>query len=115
MQEVNAQPVTEPTPAIPEWLVSQLQYRAARAENAIARYLTAGGATVDITYASHTGWLTATCTGCDQVERTETDGRIYDTPEQEAERVEKALPESRKHAQTHAEKCRAMPRPAVTN
>ncbi|GGX40441.1 hypothetical protein [Streptomyces noursei] len=80
-------------------------------EGVIARYLTVGGATVDVTYTSHSGWLTATCSGCGQIERTETYGFIYDTPEQEAERVEKALPESRELAQSHAEKCRAVPRP----
>jgi hypothetical protein len=86
----------------------------------IARYLTVAGSslsredlTVDITYASHSGLLTATCNGCGDTEWTSTGGRTYDPPEKEDERVEKALPESRLLAQTHAEKCRAMPPPAV--
>jgi hypothetical protein len=91
-------------------VASQLAYRAAWADNAIARYLTVAGATVDITYASHSGLLAATCNGCGQVERTDTGGLLTDPPEKEDARIEKALPESRELAQTHAEKCRALPR-----
>jgi hypothetical protein len=104
----------EPTPAIPEWLASQLARQAAWDDNALARYLTVAGATVDITYASHSGLLIATCTGCKQIERTDTGGLLADPPEKEAARIEKALPESRTLAQAHAEKCRALPKPAAT-
>ena len=82
-------------------------------EGVIARYLTVAGATVDITYTSHSGLLTATCTGCGNVEHTNTGGLLSDTPETEDARVEKALPESRELAQAHAETCRAMARPTV--
>jgi hypothetical protein len=77
----------------------------------VARYLTVAGATVDITYTSHRGLLTATCNGCGDIEHTDTGGWLSDPPEKEDARVEKALPESRLLAQTHAEKCRALPRP----
>jgi hypothetical protein len=84
--------------------------QAAWPEGVIARYLNLGGGTVDITYTSHSGYLIATCSGCGDDEYTETHGRLDDPPEQEAERVEKALPESREWAQAHADKC-VMPRP----
>lgn len=79
----------------------------------IARYVNVVGAHVDITYASHSGLITATCTGCGWVDLTDTGGYAYDPPEKEAARVEKALPESREYAQAHAEKCRALPRPTA--
>ena len=79
----------------------------------LARYLTVAGATVDIAYTSHRGLLTATCTGCGDIEQTDTGGWLSDAPEKEDARIEKALPESRLLAQTHAETCRALPRPAV--
>jgi hypothetical protein len=84
-------------------------------DDTIARYLAVAGATVDITYASHSGLIVATCTGCGNVERTDTGGLLTDPPEKEDARIEKALPESRELAQAHAEKCRALPRPAVTS
>lgn len=87
---------------------------AAWPDGVIARYLTVAGATVDITYDSHRGLLNATCTGCDWVDRTSTGGFLSDTPEQEQARVEETLPESRVVAQAHAERCRALPRPAGT-
>ncbi|MFF3547073.1 hypothetical protein ACFYXD_35210 [Streptomyces platensis] len=92
--------------------------QAAWPEGVIARYITVAGVAiadpelaVEITYTSHSGWLTATCRGCEQDEDTETHGRLDDPPELEAERVEEALPAARTWAQSHAEKCRAMPRP----
>ena len=100
MQERNGQPSGQPTPE--PW-----------SDGLIARYLTVAGATVDITYASHSGLLAATCTGCGDVERTDTGGLLSDPPEKEDARIEKALPESRELAQAHAEKCRALPHPAV--
>lgn len=86
------------------------------APRTIARYLTVAGSSlgredlaVDVVYTSSTGWITATCAGCDASERTSTNGLIYDTPEEEQARVDKALPHARPWAQSHAETCRAMP------
>lgn len=90
----------------------QEQAEAAAARNkprALARYLTVAGATVDIVYTSRSGWLTATCNGCGDVETTDTHGLLSDPPEVEDVRVEQSLPESRELAQAHAEKCRAIP------
>lgn len=90
------------------------------ADGVIARYITVAGAAlgrddlaVVITYTSDSGWITATCAGCGHVDRTDTGGLLDDSPEKEAERVEENLPASRAQAQSHAEKCRALPRPAV--
>jgi hypothetical protein len=102
MERTDQQP-QQPTPGTGPW-----------AEGVIARYLTVAGATVDITYASHSGLIVATCTGCGNVERTNTGGLLTDPPEKEDARIEKALPESRELAQAHASECRALPRPAVT-
>jgi len=101
-----------PTPAVPEWVASQLAHQAAWDDNVIARYLTVAGATVDITYTSHSGLLYATCTGCGQVERIDTGAMTYDPPEKEQARIEQHLPTSREQAQGHAAACRALPRPA---
>lgn len=82
-------------------------------EGVIARYLTVAGATVDITYTSHSGLILAKCTGelCGWTERTSTGGMVYDPPEKESARVEEYLPGNQLYAQAHAEKCRALPRP----
>jgi hypothetical protein len=98
------QPPQQPSPVTEPW-----------PDGCIARCRTVAGATVDITYASHSGLIVATCTGCGNVERTNTGGLLTDPPEKEDARIEKALPESRELAQAHAEKCRALPRPAVTS
>ncbi|WP_327268795.1 hypothetical protein OG233_14055 [Streptomyces sp. NBC_01218] len=89
-------------------------------EGVIARYLTVAGSSlgrediaVDITYTSRSGWLIATCGGCGLVARTNTDGYLYDTPEEEQARIDRALPASRADAQSHAETCRAMPAPTA--
>lgn len=84
-------------------------------EGVIARYLTIGGATVDITHDSPRGYIVATCTGerCGWYERTSIEGYIYDTPEQTQARIEEWLPENQREAQAHAEKCRAMLKPSV--
>lgn len=82
-------------------------------EGVIARYLTVGGATVDITDNRHSDYLGAACTGelCGWENRTSLDGYMYDTAEQTQQRVEDRLPASQRQAQAHAERCRAMPRP----
>lgn len=103
---------TEPSSQLPEWVASQLAHQAAWDDNVLARYLTAAGATVDITYTSHSGLLAATCTGCGQIERTDTGAMTYDPPEKEQARIEQHLPTNRELAQAHASGCRALPRPA---
>ncbi len=79
----------------------------------IARYLTVGGATVDITYSTKSGLLAGACTGCGSTEHTNTNGAFSDSPEEEQARVEEWLPHAKRDAQAHAEKCRALPRPEV--
>ncbi|WP_405960787.1 hypothetical protein OG235_27880 [Streptomyces sp. NBC_00024] len=64
-----------------------------------ARYQTIGGATIDLTYSNitpHTKNADAICHGC---------GEVYAIDPE---------PITRKWAQAHAKKCRALPRPAVT-
>jgi hypothetical protein len=67
-------------------------------ENTVARYLTVGGATVDITQRDEYQF-SATCAGCG----TNTWGTFNAATDSE-----KTM---RGHAQTHAETCRAIPRP----
>lgn len=81
-------------------------------EDVIARYLTVGGATVDITYASHSGTLVTTCFGCGHYEWTATGSCPHDPPEKEEALIEKALPEIRALAESHTEKCQ-MPKPTA--
>jgi len=82
-------------------------------EGVIARYLTVAGATVDITYGSPEGNLAAQCTGqrCPWQNRLNVEALYTDTPEQEMARVDEWLPTSQRHAQAHAETCRALPNP----
>lgn len=95
------------TPVLPEWLVSQLRYRAAWAaaqpwpEGVTHRYLTkAAEITGDHTIAvnvSVTGVdASSRCTGCGHTERTYYADVI------------------KYRAQQHAEQCRAVPRPEAT-
>ncbi|MFI8191394.1 hypothetical protein ACIF8T_21665 [Streptomyces sp. NPDC085946] len=93
---------------------------ARKAPRTIARYLTVAGSSlaredlaVDIVYTSSTGWITATCAGCGASERTDPGGYVYDTPEEEQARVDKALPHARPWAQSHAGTCRALPGPTA--
>ncbi|WP_411121288.1 hypothetical protein [Streptomyces sp. x-19] len=65
-------------------------------EGVIARYLTAGGATVDLTGSKYDA--SGSCGGCQQT----FSGSGY---------VSRWLSVARSWAQDHAEKCRAMPRP----
>lgn len=90
----------------------------------IARYLTVGGATVDITERS--GYMTrtdptetvATCTGCGASQKVEwtqgvwdyTADRMVDVHDEGGHRSKQKACE---WAQGHAEDCRAMPRPEV--
>ncbi|MEH0631736.1 hypothetical protein [Streptomyces stelliscabiei] len=63
-------------------------------DSVIARYLTVAGATVDVRGSEHSASMT--CLGCDE---------CY---------ASYGLRRTRELAQGHAEKCRALPRPAVT-
>lgn len=84
-------------------------------EGVIARYLTPGGGTVDLSYDSQSGTFNAACTGelCGWTDSTDTKGRFTDTPEQERERFEEWLPVAKQPANQHAESCRAMRKPTA--
>jgi hypothetical protein len=89
----------------------------------IARYLTVGGAHVDLTHqftvnTPPEAYATlATCTGCPDTEQfrhwfgygSEADGTYTEAPDQK-----RADNQARRWAQDHAETCRAMPRPEAT-
>ncbi|MDK0524986.1 hypothetical protein [Streptomyces sp. ML-6] len=83
-------------------------------ENVIARYLTVGGATVDITYMPADG-LRAVCQGerCPWQDR-EFTGTAYDDSVEDVDRkITTALLPLQIRAQRHAETCRAMPKPTA--
>lgn len=75
----------------------------------IDSYPSVGGATVDVTYAPHSGLLRAACTAgaCGWSDWTSTASTTCDPPEKEAALVEKWLPTMKEHAQAHAGTCRA--------
>lgn len=77
----------------------------------IARYLTIAGATVDIHANPDGATHPVTCLACPW--ETRAYGPIADglTPEYKAKA---ALDDAHSRAQAHAERCRALPRPAVT-
>lgn len=82
-------------------------------EGVIARYLTVGGATVDITQDSRHFDGIAACTGCDKTERFDRVGAgCWGGPDYALQRNTE---EARRWAQAHAETCRAMPRQAGLN
>ncbi|MFI1562173.1 hypothetical protein ACH4ZX_03765 [Streptomyces sp. NPDC020490] len=94
-------------------------------ESVIARYLTVGGATVDLTERS--GYYNRTeptetyvaCGGCLATHTVEWGwsgyADEYDLPQDNFdEGGKRSTPKAREWAQSHAERCRAMPRPAVT-
>jgi hypothetical protein len=81
-----------------------------------ARYLTVGGATVDVHDGSATSLAKALCTGCSEEKRPfDYTGHYLDcgssVADAEAEAEAAAREDSARWAQSHAEKCRAMPRP----
>lgn len=77
-------------------------------DGVIARYLTAGGATVDITRTNEIeDQHTSTCLGCGHTDKTYDPARYHLLDE----RAAWAEARARDHAQEHAEKCRAIPRP----
>lgn len=74
---------------------------AATPEGLITRTQTTGPA-VDITYASHSGTIAISCTGCPWGEQVYTGALTTDPPEKEEALIERHLPEARNYAQTHA-------------
>lgn len=91
-------------------------------EGVIARYLTVGGATVDV--AERSGYYNrsdptetvATCMGCGGKQLFDWNRWLYSYSENREvqefdEGGEFSTPKAREWAQSHAEKCRAMPRP----
>jgi hypothetical protein len=106
--ERTDQPTQQPTPA--PW-----------PDGVIARYLTVGGATIDLTYQMNV--LTppepyatlAACTACPASSEHNHHRLVWGMHSQ----YEKHLPEladndARDWAQAHAEKCRALPRPEAS-
>lgn len=83
MEHRTDQPPQQPSPVTEPWEAG-----------VIARYLTVGGATVDLTGGGHA--TRYRCTGCG-------DGTDIGGNEGRAREI----------AQGHAEKCRALPRPGV--
>ncbi|MFD3955904.1 MULTISPECIES: hypothetical protein [Streptomyces] len=88
-------------------------------ENVIARYLTVGGATVDLT--DQLNVLTppqpyatlATCTGCPASSEHSHHRLVWGmTVQREEHHPEAAVQGAREWAQSHAETCRAIPKPA---
>jgi hypothetical protein len=79
----------------------------------IARYLTVAGAHVDIWY--DTGTLRTRCSGehCSWTVHKSTRVFYTDSAEERDEKITAAVPALQPDAQAHAERCRALPRPAV--
>lgn len=92
-------------------------------ERVIARYLTVGGATVDLTETGpRDGDLLevtiASCGGCPATRREQWPDGTYDYasqfhPIKRADAIAIAEEAARAWAQAHAETCRALPRPAA--
>ncbi|WP_141704160.1 hypothetical protein [Planobispora rosea] len=91
-------------------------------EGVIARYLTVGGATVDVSemssYYDRTDPTSsvAICLGCDKREVIEWTQSLWSYSENDYVEVtdeggEYSTPKVREWAQAHAEKCRSMPKP----
>lgn len=89
-------------------------------EGVIARYLTVGGATVDLTYQLNV--LTppepfatlATCNACTAASEHNHHRMVWGLASQyEEHHPEAADRDAREWAQAHAEKCRAMPMPTA--
>jgi hypothetical protein len=97
--------------------------RTAKSERIIARYLTVGGATVDITETGPRDSVVlqvtvAACGGCPAEQREQWRDGFYDYsyafhPVTREDAVARAEKEAREWAQSHAEKCRALPRPTA--
>lgn len=97
MQERNGTTTSQPTPA--PW-----------PDNVIARYLTVGGATVDLTH-RHSE-TRSKCSGCGTHKDHTTKDFYYSHGEPVYfQNRDTADHNAREWAQTHAETCRAIPRP----
>ncbi|MFF8829139.1 hypothetical protein [Streptomyces sp. NPDC015131] len=92
-------------------------------EGVLARYLTVGGATVDVTtrYNAFTPpkpiATLASCTGCpasEEVGHWFGSGAHFNGTFREEHDRERADSQAREWAQSHAETCRAMPRPEAS-
>lgn len=73
-------------------------------EGTLARYLTPGGATVDVEQGDNEQEVVATCRGCG-------DDRTSNSASHEPSRPDRHIQVVRSWAQAHAEWCRAIPRP----
>jgi hypothetical protein len=94
----------------------------ARPAGVIARYLTVGGATVDLTEESDYSNIAvptqtvAKCAGCGERHKEDwgwnfwANERDEEQPDSYQRRGEHATPQARRWAQSHAEKCRAVPK-----
>lgn len=91
-------------------------------EGVIARYLTVAGATVDITEIERNErgggvYVTAACcSGCPAAERFRWEDGFYESSSHwrsltDEESLQRAGDKAREWAQSHAETCRALPRP----
>ncbi|WP_030506326.1 hypothetical protein [Microbispora rosea] len=83
-------------------------------EGVIARYLTVGGAAVDVTEDEPGVCTVANCGGCPKyrcIDWTRSTGAHFDGSYREYQDRESAEQQAREWAQSHAEKCRAMPKP----
>lgn len=78
-------------------------------EGVIARYLSVGGATVEVR-GTDTATHTSTCTGCTSHEFHQNLDRHVDD-----DAAKRTLADARRWAQIHAETCRAMPLPGAGN
>lgn len=92
-------------------------------DGAFARYLTVGGATVNVTRttadptsddASPSDSTIVHCHGCDTANRHDWDTRPHGYLLSVTEAEERASTDACDWAQAHAATCRAMPRPEVT-
>ncbi|MFD7615789.1 hypothetical protein [Streptomyces sp. NPDC059802] len=83
-------------------------------EGVIARYLTVGGAIVDVTYAPADD-LRAACQGerCPWRDGEVTEVSYNDSAEDIDRKIDAALPPLQQNAQQHAETCRALPKPTA--
>ncbi|MFJ3699516.1 hypothetical protein ACIPW9_36230 [Streptomyces sp. NPDC090052] len=93
-------------------------------ENVLARYLTRGDATVDITEIDRNErgggvyQTVASCAGCLKEERHQWEDGFYDFnsqfhPLSRDEAIQRSETKARNWAQAHAETCRAMPKPTT--
>lgn len=91
-------------------MTTAVQQPAAWPEGVIARYLTVGGAGVDIRH-DYTGEADSVCSGCGETNRhSGWTGLLNPTAEQQDHA---AITEARRWSQSHAERCRAMPKPGT--